>query len=88
MVRTSGAFHGSMSIAPSETNFEGFAPAVLVAPLGTVALISNILIAPMFLGERMRKRDIYGIMTAILGISVLPTNNRYVQVLLIIDRYY
>ncbi len=29
----------------------GFASAVLVAPLGTVALISNALIAPFFLGE-------------------------------------
>ncbi|KAJ3392052.1 hypothetical protein HDU92_008650 [Lobulomyces angularis] len=45
----------------------GFAPAILVTPLGTVALISNALIAPMFLNERLRRRDVIGILVAIFG---------------------
>ncbi|KAJ3304580.1 hypothetical protein HDV03_002533 [Kappamyces sp. JEL0829] len=49
----------------------GFAPAVLVAPLGTVALISNIAIAPFFLGERMRKQDVFGIFASILGTCII-----------------
>ncbi|KAH6601511.1 hypothetical protein BASA50_001549 [Batrachochytrium salamandrivorans] len=49
----------------------GFAPAVLVAPLGTVALISNALIAPIFLGETLRSRDIFGILFAMLGTGII-----------------
>ncbi|KAJ3311837.1 hypothetical protein HDV04_003577 [Boothiomyces sp. JEL0838] len=48
----------------------GFAPAVLVAPLGTVALISNAIIAPLFLGERFRTRDMIGIGLSIAGTLV------------------
>jgi hypothetical protein len=32
----------------------GFAPAILVAPLGTVALISNAVIAPLLLKEAFK----------------------------------
>lgn len=34
-----------------------FAPASLVAPLGTVTVVSNALIAPLCLGEAFRRRD-------------------------------
>nr|KAJ3417821.1 hypothetical protein HK105_000753 [Polyrhizophydium stewartii] len=49
----------------------GFAPAVLVAPLGTVALISNALIAPVFLGETLRRRDMIGILFSIIGTGII-----------------
>ncbi|KIX10182.1 uncharacterized protein Z518_01263 [Rhinocladiella mackenziei CBS 650.93] len=45
----------------------GFAPASIVSPLGVVALISNCLIAPLMLKERFRKRDLWGVLTAIAG---------------------
>jgi hypothetical protein len=34
-----------------------FAPASLVAPLGTVTVVSNAIIAPLCLGETFRRRD-------------------------------
>jgi magnesium transporter len=49
----------------------GFAPAVLVAPLGTVALISNIVIAPIYLGEKIRTQDITGIFFSIIGTVII-----------------
>ncbi len=45
----------------------GFAPASLVAPLGAVALLSNVLISPLLLGERFRASDLTGIALAIIG---------------------
>ncbi|KAK6950416.1 hypothetical protein Daesc_008744 [Daldinia eschscholtzii] len=45
----------------------GFAPASIVSPLGVVALISNCVIAPMFFGERFRKRDFWGVVIAVAG---------------------
>ncbi|KAL5530191.1 hypothetical protein ACEPAF_6448 [Sanghuangporus sanghuang] len=45
----------------------GFAPASVVAPLGTFALIANCFFAPLMLKERFRKRDLLGILLAILG---------------------
>lgn len=45
----------------------GFAPASLVAPLGAVALLSNVIISPILLGERFRIADIGGIVLAIIG---------------------
>lgn len=45
----------------------GFAPASIVSPLGVVALISNCLIAPLFLHERFRKRDLLGVIIAVGG---------------------
>ncbi|KAI0824671.1 magnesium transporter NIPA-domain-containing protein [Trametes gibbosa] len=44
-----------------------FAPASVVAPLGTFALIANCIFAPLMLGERFRKRDFLGIIIAIIG---------------------
>ncbi|KAJ2996202.1 hypothetical protein HDV02_006730 [Globomyces sp. JEL0801] len=57
----------------------GFAPPVLVAPLGTVALISNTIIAPMFLGERFRVQDFIGMLFSIAGticILAVSTNTQ------------
>ncbi|KAK0231079.1 magnesium transporter NIPA-domain-containing protein [Armillaria fumosa] len=44
-----------------------WAPASVVAPLGTFALIANCFFAPLLLRERFRKRDILGILLAIIG---------------------
>lgn len=49
----------------------GFAPASLVAPLGTTAVIANAVIAVMFLKEKIRPRDIMGIALAIIGAFLL-----------------
>ncbi|KAA1104336.1 hypothetical protein PGT21_019912 [Puccinia graminis f. sp. tritici] len=45
----------------------GFAPASVVAPLGTVALVGNCVAAPVLLGERFKKRDWLGIDLVIIG---------------------
>ena len=45
----------------------GFAPASLVAPLGAVALLSNVIISPLLLHEKFRPADIGGIALAIIG---------------------
>ncbi|KAK7049641.1 hypothetical protein VNI00_005672 [Paramarasmius palmivorus] len=53
-----------------------WAPASVVAPLGTFALIANCLFAPLILGERFRKRDILGILIAIVGaVTVVLSSN-------------
>ncbi|TRM68259.1 magnesium transporter NIPA-domain-containing protein [Schizophyllum amplum] len=44
-----------------------WAPASVVAPLGTFALIANCFFAPLMIGERFRKRDLLGIAIAVLG---------------------
>ncbi|KNZ73853.1 NIPA-like protein 2 [Termitomyces sp. J132] len=53
-----------------------WAPASVVAPLGTFALMANCFFAPLLLGERFRKRDLVGIVIAIIGAVtvVLATN--------------
>ncbi|KAI0356521.1 DUF803-domain-containing protein [Trametes cingulata] len=58
-----------------------FAPASVVAPLGTFALIANCIFAPLMLGERFRKRDFLGIVIAIVGavtvvLSANPSDTR------------
>lgn len=45
----------------------GFAPASVVAPLGTVALIANCLFAPLVLGEKFTRRNLLGVALAIVG---------------------
>ena len=45
----------------------GFAPASIVSPLGVVAIISNCIIAPFFMGERFRWRDLAGVLIAVAG---------------------
>ncbi|KZT72698.1 DUF803-domain-containing protein [Daedalea quercina L-15889] len=53
-----------------------FAPASVVAPLGTFALIANCFFAPLMLKERFRKRDFLGILLAIVGaITVVLSAN-------------
>lgn len=44
-----------------------YAPASLVAPLGAVALLSNVIFAPILLKERFRPSDLGGILLAIIG---------------------
>lgn len=44
-----------------------FAPASVVAPLGTFALIANCIFAPLILKERFRARDLAGILCAMIG---------------------
>jgi drug/metabolite transporter (DMT)-like permease len=53
----------------------GFAPASLIAPLGTVSLISNAIIAPFLLGEVFRIRDAIGILFSILGAVIVVAVN-------------
>ncbi|XP_074642140.1 NIPA-like protein 2 [Tubulanus polymorphus] len=45
----------------------GFAPASLVAPLGTVTVIANMFLAAIFLKEKIRPEDLFGCGLAILG---------------------
>lgn len=45
----------------------GFAPASLVAPLGSVALLANVFLAPLLLHERFAKMDLLGVALASLG---------------------
>ncbi|KZO98033.1 DUF803-domain-containing protein [Calocera viscosa TUFC12733] len=44
-----------------------YAPASIVAPLGTVALIANCIFAPLLLHERLRKLELFGVALAIIG---------------------
>ncbi|CAK5275736.1 unnamed protein product [Mycena citricolor] len=53
-----------------------WAPASVVAPLGTFALMANCVFAPLMLGERFRKRDILGIFIAVIGaVTVVLASN-------------
>jgi len=53
-----------------------FAPASVVAPLGTFALIANCLFAPLLLHERLRTRDLFGVVLAMIGaITVVLSAN-------------
>lgn len=54
----------------------GFAPASVVAPLGTVTLISNALLAPIMLQERFRRRDLLGIVLAVCGAVVVVMSSK------------
>lgn len=58
----------------------GYAPASLVSPLGAVSLLSNVIIAPTLLGERLYVLDMAGIVLSIVGAvfvvsSVGPSGN-------------
>ncbi|GJE84939.1 magnesium transporter NIPA-domain-containing protein [Phanerochaete sordida] len=60
----------------------GFAPASVVAPLGTFALVANCIFAPLMLKERFRKRDFLGVMIAIVGavtvvLSANPSDTKF-----------
>lgn len=45
----------------------GFAPASLVAPIGTSAVVANAILATIFLKEKIRARDITGITLGVVG---------------------
>ncbi|KAG9052998.1 hypothetical protein FS842_008916 [Serendipita sp. 407] len=53
-----------------------YAPASLVAPLGTVALVANCFFAPLLLHERLRKRDFFGILLAVCGSITIVLSSR------------
>ena len=46
---------------------DGFAPASIVAPLGTIAILCNALIAPLVFHETFRFRDFMGVVLSALG---------------------
>jgi magnesium transporter len=46
---------------------DGFAPASIVAPLGTVAILGNALIAPLVFHEAFRCRDFMGVVLSAAG---------------------
>ncbi|KAJ3550619.1 hypothetical protein NMY22_g345 [Coprinellus aureogranulatus] len=53
-----------------------FAPASVVAPLGTFALIANCFFAPLMLREKFRRRDLVGVCIAIIGaVTVVLASN-------------
>jgi drug/metabolite transporter (DMT)-like permease len=54
----------------------GFAPASVVAPLGSFALIANCFIAPGLLKERFRWRDLQGIALCILGAAIVVVSSK------------
>ncbi|KAF9045910.1 DUF803-domain-containing protein [Hymenopellis radicata] len=53
-----------------------WAPASVVAPLGTFALIANCFFAPLIIQERFRTRDLLGILFAVVGaVTVVLASN-------------
>ncbi|KAG0196861.1 hypothetical protein BGX28_009679 [Mortierella sp. GBA30] len=54
----------------------GYAQASIIAPLGTVALVSNVILAPLMLREPFRSRDLLGITIAIIGTVVVVINSK------------
>ncbi|GJJ07422.1 hypothetical protein Clacol_001624 [Clathrus columnatus] len=62
-----------------------YAPASVVAPLGTVALIANCFFAPLMLKETLRKRDILGIALAIFGAVTVVGASKAKEVQLDVD---
>ncbi len=58
----------------------GFAPASTIAPLGTVALVSNVILAPAMLHERFRIRDFFGVVLAVAGAVVVVINSKSKEV--------
>ncbi|KAJ1657191.1 hypothetical protein IWQ61_003359 [Dispira simplex] len=60
----------------------GFAPASVVAPLGTVTLITNVFLAPLILKERVRGRDLLGVVLAAMGAVVVVSSLQSVEVVL------
>jgi len=54
----------------------GFAPASVIAPLGTVALVANCVFAPVVLGESFTRRNVLGMALAILGAVTVVWSSR------------
>ncbi|KAM0786175.1 hypothetical protein ACM66B_006982 [Microbotryomycetes sp. NB124-2] len=53
-----------------------FAPASLVAPLGSVALVANVGLAPLIVKEPFRKRDLLGCLITFLGGATVVYSSR------------
>ncbi|KAF5393723.1 hypothetical protein D9757_000171 [Collybiopsis confluens] len=77
-----GKFSSSLSLRHRlllhEGNFISYAwaPASVVAPLGTFALVANCVFSPLILGEHFRKRDLLGVAIAIIGaVTVVLSSN-------------
>ncbi|KAK7502117.1 hypothetical protein BaRGS_00006481 [Batillaria attramentaria] len=51
----------------------GFAPASLVAPLGTTTVIANLFLAAIFLKEKIRPENLFGCALAIIGAFLIVT---------------
>ncbi|KAK7100815.1 NIPA-like protein 2 [Littorina saxatilis] len=51
----------------------GFAPASLVAPLGTTTVIANLFLAAIFLKEKVRPENLFGCAVAIIGAFLIVT---------------
>ncbi|XP_076462881.1 NIPA-like protein 2 [Babylonia areolata] len=51
----------------------GFAPASLVAPLGTTTVIANLFLAAIFLKEKIRPENLFGCAVAIIGAFLIVT---------------
>ncbi|XP_046372460.1 NIPA-like protein 2 isoform X1 [Haliotis rufescens] len=51
----------------------GFAPASLVAPLGTTTVVANLFLAAVFLKEKIRPEHLFGCALAIIGAFLLVT---------------
>ncbi|KAI8982547.1 magnesium transporter NIPA-domain-containing protein [Pilobolus umbonatus] len=49
----------------------GFAPASTIAPLGTTTLVVNVFLAPLMLKETFRKRDLMGVLLAVMGAAIV-----------------
>lgn len=47
-----------------------FAPQSLIAPLGSLTLVSNTIFAPLLLKEKIEKRDVLATATIILGSTI------------------
>lgn len=53
-----------------------YAPASVVAPLGTVSLIANWGFAPLILGESFRRSEIQSIFFIVIGASIVVVASR------------
>ncbi|XP_059149393.1 NIPA-like protein 2 [Physella acuta] len=51
----------------------GFAPASVVAPLGTTTVVANLFLAAIFLKEKIRPENLFGCALAIIGAFLLVT---------------
>eukprot|EP00834_Sanchytrium_tribonematis_P002630 NODE_85_length_22232_cov_1.318619.p14 type:complete len:196 gc:universal NODE_85_length_22232_cov_1.318619:20236-19649(-) len=54
-----------------------FASASIVAPLGTVALIANTVFAPFILKEAFRRKDLKGVLCAVIGAILVVISSKH-----------
>ncbi|KAL8584665.1 hypothetical protein ACOMHN_002394 [Nucella lapillus] len=60
----------------------GFAPASLVAPLGTTTVIANLFLAAIFLKEKIRPENLFGCAVAIIGAFLIVSFSSQHEVVL------